>query len=218
MSTILMYKGYTGSLQIDIEANLLFGRVIDLTDVITFQGATVEEARQAFHDSVEDYLAYCAELGQEPERPFSGKLLFRTTPERHRRIFVAASHQGKSVNAWIDEVLAEAADHAMHKRNPVIVTEADQLALSNWRIVYDGRYYRYEDIGQLLEASSDKRLVYAWASLAEHLSRRRPDGVDIQRDNAELTGYFSGTAFSRDWENIVAYLMAHADELKAVPL
>lgn len=129
MSTILMYKGYTGSLEIDVEANLLFGRVLDLTDVITFQGTTVEEARQAFHDSVEDYLDYCAELGQEPERPFSGKLLFRTTPERHRRIFVAASRQAKSINAWIDEVLAEAADQAMHDRTQVSVTGADRPAM-----------------------------------------------------------------------------------------
>jgi predicted HicB family RNase H-like nuclease len=126
MSSVLLYKGYTGRVEIDLDAGLLFGRVLDITDVITFQGATVEEARQAFADSIDDYLAYCEELGQQPERPFSGKILFRTTPERHHRIFVAATQAGKSINAWIDEVLAAAAETATLDRihTPPVSSEA----------------------------------------------------------------------------------------------
>jgi predicted HicB family RNase H-like nuclease len=124
MSALLMYKGYTGSLEIDLEAGVLFGRVIDITDVITFQGATIEEAQQAFRDAVDDYLTYCEELGQEPERPFSGKILFRTTPERHRRIFVAANLRGMSVNSWIDEALANAAERAVEDEVPPPPVEA----------------------------------------------------------------------------------------------
>lgn len=119
MSTVITYKGYTGRVEIDLDADILFGRVLDITDVITFQGATIAEVRQAFSESIDDYLAYCAELGREPERPFSGKLLFRTTPERHHRIFVAASLLGKSVNAWIDEVLASAAEETIQKTRQV---------------------------------------------------------------------------------------------------
>jgi predicted HicB family RNase H-like nuclease len=75
MSNMMTFKGYTGSIAIDFEAGTLFGRVIDITDVITFQGQTVAEVRQAFQDSIDDYLAFCAGLGQEPERPCSGTLL-----------------------------------------------------------------------------------------------------------------------------------------------
>ena len=95
---------------IDTEAGILFGRVIDINDVITFKAKTVEEARQEFHNSVDDYLAYCEDLGEEPDKPFSGKLPFRTTPENHRKIFIAAKKSGKSINAWMDEVLANAAE------------------------------------------------------------------------------------------------------------
>ena len=130
MSTIVMYKGYTGNLSIDVEAALLHGRIVNLTDVVTFQGSTVEEARRAFHDSVDDYLTYCEELGQEPERPFSGKLLLRTTPERHHRIFIAASLQGKSVNAWIDDVISQAADRIVQDHHRVAVPETTEPVLS----------------------------------------------------------------------------------------
>jgi predicted HicB family RNase H-like nuclease len=108
------YKGYTGHVEIDADEEMLCGRVLDIKDVVTFKSKTVEEARQAFQGSVDDYLEFCQELGKEPDKPFSGKLPFRTTPERHRKIFIAATKAGKSINAWMDEVLAKEADHALH--------------------------------------------------------------------------------------------------------
>ncbi|MGL5134289.1 MAG: type II toxin-antitoxin system HicB family antitoxin [Planktothrix sp.] len=111
-ATMLTYKGYTAQIEVDAEKAILFGRVLDIKDVITFQGKTVEEARQAFHDSVDDYLDFCEELGEKPDKPFSGKLPFRTTPECHRQIFLAATKAGKSINAWMEEILADAANRA----------------------------------------------------------------------------------------------------------
>ena len=113
---MMTYKGYTGQIEVDEKAGILHGRVIDITDVITFEGTTVDEIRQAFRDSVDDYLEFCQELGKEPDKPFSGKLPFRTTPERHRKIFLAAKLAGKSINAWMDDTLAEAAEHALRER------------------------------------------------------------------------------------------------------
>ena len=113
---MMTYKGYTGKVELDDEVGILFGRVIDITDVITFKGTTVDEIRQAFRDSVDDYLEFCQELGKEPDKPFSGKLPFRTTPERHRKIFLAAKLAGKSINAWMDDTLAEAAQRALQER------------------------------------------------------------------------------------------------------
>lgn len=104
------YKGYTGFIEeIDVENGMLCGCVLDIKDVITFQGKTIEEVRQEFEASVDDYLDWCEELGQEPDKPFSGKLPFRTTPERHRQIYLAAKKAGKSINAWMDEVLVKTA-------------------------------------------------------------------------------------------------------------
>lgn len=110
---MMTYKGYTAEIEVDIEAGILFGRVIDIKDVVTFKGKTVEEIREEFHNSVDDYLGFCEELGEEPDKPFSGKLPFRTTPDRHRKIFLASKKAGKSINAWMDEVLVVAADKAI---------------------------------------------------------------------------------------------------------
>ena len=111
---MMAYKGYTASIEVDADAGILFGRVLDIKDVITFKAKTVDEAREEFYKSVDDYLAFCQELGEEPDKPFSGKLPFRTTPEQHRKIFIAAKKAGKSINAWMDEILTRAADKAIN--------------------------------------------------------------------------------------------------------
>lgn len=217
MTTVVTYKGYTGTVDIDFEAGILFGRVTDLTDVITFQGTTVSEARQAFHDSIDDYLDYCKELGREPERPFSGRLLFRTTPEHHRNISVAATLDGKSINAWMDAVLSEAATGTIERHAQT--TQHEDRVPAHWRLIYNDRYYGYEAIKQLLEATAaGQGLLYGWAHLAEHLSRTHPEGVNVQRDYEFLTNYFRGTGFNYDWQALVQYLRAHSDELRALPL
>jgi predicted HicB family RNase H-like nuclease len=106
---MMTYKGYSANIEVDLEAEILFGRVLDINDVVTFKAKTIEQARQEFQNSIDDYLEFCKELGQEPDRPFSGKLPFRTTPENHRKIFIAAKKAGKSINNWMDEVLSRAA-------------------------------------------------------------------------------------------------------------
>ncbi|HWE64539.1 MAG TPA: type II toxin-antitoxin system HicB family antitoxin [Chloroflexota bacterium] len=65
----MKYKGYTAEISIDEEAGILFGTVAGIRDVITFQGETIAEFIQAFHDSVDDYLEWCAERGEAPQVP-----------------------------------------------------------------------------------------------------------------------------------------------------
>jgi predicted HicB family RNase H-like nuclease len=102
---MMEYKGYVGRVEFDDAAEIFHGEVINTRDVITFQGATVRELRKAFRDSVEDYLAFCEERGEDPEKPFSGQFITRVTPDLHRRINLAAEVSGKSLNAWVTEQL-----------------------------------------------------------------------------------------------------------------
>ncbi len=106
---MIEYKGYVGSVEFDDEAEVFHGEVANLRDVITFEGRSVDELHQAFRDSVDDYLDWCAERGKEPDKPFSGKFVVRIDPEVHRSISTAARSAGKSLNAWVAATLAAAA-------------------------------------------------------------------------------------------------------------
>ena len=99
------YKGYFSKVEFDDEANIFHGEVINLRDVITFEGETVNELRKAFNDSVEDYLEFCDERGEDPEKPYSGKFLVRVEPELHKTLVILARKKGKSLNSWVHDAL-----------------------------------------------------------------------------------------------------------------
>jgi predicted HicB family RNase H-like nuclease len=105
------YKGYTGKVEFDDEAGIFHGEVVNTRDVITFQGESVEELKNAFRESVEDYLAFCQERGEDPDKPFSGQFVTRVPPELHRQVNLAASISGKSLNAWVTDQLKAAVAH-----------------------------------------------------------------------------------------------------------
>jgi predicted HicB family RNase H-like nuclease len=102
---MMLYKGYAGSFKVDPEAGIIFGRVTGLRDVITFQGETVAQATQAFRDSVDDYLEFCAGHGEPPEKPFTGRFLLRMTPALHRHLAYLAEDMGESINSLVERAL-----------------------------------------------------------------------------------------------------------------
>lgn len=109
---MIEYKDYIGQIEFDDESGLFHGEVINTRDVITFQGCSVKELRQAMKDSIEIYLKFCAKRGKEPDKPFSGKFLVRLTPDEHRKVYIAARQSGESLNKWVSRVLVETASHS----------------------------------------------------------------------------------------------------------
>ena len=101
----MTYKGYEGVVEFDEEAQVFTGEVINTRDVITFQGKSVRELERAFRESIDDYLEFCKSRHEEPEKPFSGKLMVRMPPTLHRRIALEARRKGESVNRYIVERL-----------------------------------------------------------------------------------------------------------------
>ncbi len=81
----MKYKGYEAAVKFNDEIELFHGEVVNTRDVITFQGKSVAELKREFKNSVEDYLEFCRERNEEPDRPFSGNFVLRITPELHKQ-------------------------------------------------------------------------------------------------------------------------------------
>ena len=92
------YKGYVGKVVYDEDAQVFSGMVINTRDIITFQGESVGELKKAFEDSVDDYLQWCKEDGVSPEKPYSGRLNLRLSPETHKKAAINAKKKGISLN------------------------------------------------------------------------------------------------------------------------
>lgn len=110
---MLTYKGYVGKVEFDEEAEVFYGTVINTRDKITFQAECAKDLRKEFEKSVETYLEFCQELGEEPERPYSGKFVLRLPPEAHKKVSLAAQAANKSLNAWIADHIIESANREL---------------------------------------------------------------------------------------------------------
>jgi predicted HicB family RNase H-like nuclease len=106
---MIEYKGYTAVVEFDADLRSFTGYVIDLRDEIYFEGSSVEELEASMTRAVDHYLSVCAKRGEEPERPFSGKLNLRLGTDLHRAAAIAAAAQGESLNNWLVKVVESAA-------------------------------------------------------------------------------------------------------------
>ena len=104
----MSYRGYTARIEFDERDSIFVGRVLGLRSIISFHGQTVEELRTQFAGAMDDYVADCQVQGVSPEKPASGKLLLRVTPEIHSQALVKAQASGKSLNQWATEALERA--------------------------------------------------------------------------------------------------------------
>ena len=106
--SIMRHKDYLATIELDTDAGLFHGEVINTRAVLTFQGRSIDELTTAFADTIADYEDWCRERGKEPEKPYSGSLTLRMPPELHRRMAEAAARAGKSLNGFIKETLEHA--------------------------------------------------------------------------------------------------------------
>ena len=109
MTNTMSYKGYSARIEYDDADGIFTGRIAGIRDGVGFHADTVDDLREAFHEAVEDYVETCAKIGKEPQKAFSGQVMFRISPEVHRKAALAAELSGKSLNQWAEEVLDRAA-------------------------------------------------------------------------------------------------------------
>lgn len=106
---MMKYKGYTAHIEYDEDDRLFIGHLAGIKDIVGFHGATVDELEDAFHESVDAYLAISEETGRTAQKPYSGKLMLRISPDTHAAVATAAKVHGKSINQWAADILNKAA-------------------------------------------------------------------------------------------------------------
>ena len=109
MRNTMSYNGYTASMRFDADDKIIVGRVLDIDDIISFHCDSVAGFEAAFQAAVHGYIAACAQLGNPPEKPASGKMMLRIAPAVHAAALKAAARNGLSLNKWAEQALGAAA-------------------------------------------------------------------------------------------------------------
>ncbi|OGV50529.1 MAG: DNA repair protein [Legionellales bacterium RIFCSPHIGHO2_12_FULL_42_9] len=100
------YRGYAARIEYSDEDDCLIGHIAGINDIVGFHANSVPELHIAFEEAVDDYLETCKQAGRSAQKPYSGKIMLRVTPEIHARAAMIAEAHGKSLNSWVTELLA----------------------------------------------------------------------------------------------------------------
>ena len=104
---ILNYKNYHGSMEVSIEDGVINGRILYIQDVITYESPDVAGVKAAFEAAVDRYLQFCDEVGDKPEKPFSGSFNVRISQTLHRGAVIAADNAGIRLNRWVEDAIRD---------------------------------------------------------------------------------------------------------------
>jgi predicted HicB family RNase H-like nuclease len=106
----MSHRGYAARVEFDAQDRIFVGHLAGIRDVVGFHGTSVDALEKAFREAVDDYILACEKLGQPPEKPFSGRVMFRIDPEVHARAALAAQLAGVSLNQWGEQALRRTAE------------------------------------------------------------------------------------------------------------
>lgn len=138
MSSLMRYKGYDASIHYSPKDRIFFGVVEDIADKITFEGESVDELENDFHEAVDDYLEFCQSVGKSPDKPYRGSFNVRISPELHKKACQQARQKEISLNQFVEEAIraqVESIDHrsssTWSKENSKIVLFPDKWSSSD---------------------------------------------------------------------------------------
>ncbi len=107
MMNIMEINGYRAVIQYDPDIEMLRGEFIGLNGGADFYAKDIDNLRQEGKTSLKVFLDMCQEDGVEPRKEYSGKFNLRVSPQIHAEIVTRAIAEGKSLNQWVMDVLAE---------------------------------------------------------------------------------------------------------------
>jgi len=105
MTNKITYKEFIGTVSFASEDEVFYGKIEGINDLVTFEGSSVVDLKNAFQESVDEYIELCKELGKDVSRSFKGSFNVRVRPELHARAYQNALIHGKTLNQFIQEAI-----------------------------------------------------------------------------------------------------------------
>ena len=115
--SVMSHRGYFARVEFDPQDEMFVGHVAGLRDIVGFRAEDVASLKAAFREAVDDYLLTCERLGKSPDKPYSGRVMFRVAPDVHAQAALAAEVSGKSLNQFAEEALRSAAEARLAGRS-----------------------------------------------------------------------------------------------------
>ena len=107
MKDVLKYKDFIASVHFSMEDEVFHGKIEGIGDLITFEGGTVADLKNAFEEAVEDYLDICKQIEKDPHKSFKGSFNVRIKPELHKKAVFKSLELGISLNQFVEKAISK---------------------------------------------------------------------------------------------------------------
>ncbi|VAW87792.1 hypothetical protein MNBD_GAMMA18-1006 [hydrothermal vent metagenome] len=111
MSKIFEYKGFQGEIEFDAHEGILFGKILFIDDLVTYEAESMPELKKEFEVTVDDYLQTCIDVGKKPEAPCKGTFNVRIGSELHRKLAVQSKRNGIKLNDFVKQAIVNELEH-----------------------------------------------------------------------------------------------------------
>jgi predicted HicB family RNase H-like nuclease len=101
------YKGYYGTVEFSHTDNILFGKVIGINSLISYDGECINSLKICFQNSIDDYLIMCEAENIIPDKEYRGKFNVRISPALHKSLVVYSASHGQTLNATVEEAIRQ---------------------------------------------------------------------------------------------------------------
>ena len=125
---LFSYRGYTGSIEVSLEDECLYGRILYVADLVNYEANSVDELRKAFEEAVDDYITVCEQQGRKAEQPLKGSFNVRIGAGLHQQAALAAKKTGISLNEFVKQAVNSAIHPAPHTELIQIISSNPQSA------------------------------------------------------------------------------------------
>ncbi len=117
MENIIEHKGYFGTIEPSVEDGVLYGKIMGINDLVTYEADNIKDLEKEFRLSVEEYLDFCKELGKEPDKFYHGVFNVRTSSDKHMRLSLMAQKKNIKLNDLVNrafDFLVNNEDQVLH--------------------------------------------------------------------------------------------------------
>lgn len=102
---IFEYRGYHTKVEFDSEDLVLRGKIEGINDLVDFECQNAQDVEKEFHEAVDEYLEFCAEVGKTPDKEYKGTFNVRISPELHKKLVNLAARNGDTLNATVEKAI-----------------------------------------------------------------------------------------------------------------
>ena len=110
MQEVMSYKGYKGTIECSLEDNVLYGEVLGIRSLLSYEGNALQELKDDFEDIIDDYFEYCKNHNMTPEKPYKQNIVINLEPDLQEKLYLYSELRDEDISDSINRAIRNLVD------------------------------------------------------------------------------------------------------------